>query len=176
MSSFWSNWVIVLTAFNLVFTIVLFVWGLRVTLPTQADGTSGRKWAHGVLREGVRNLPTWWILLSIVVLGVGCLYLVLYQGFGSVAGELKWSSHAQLARETAANNVRLDPELQRLASAPVEQLATDSAALRIGGRLFADNCAACHGAQGLGNQSVGAPNLADADWLYGGDGETIVKS
>ncbi len=39
--------------------------------------------------------------------------------------------------------------------------------------LFADQCAACHGAQGLGNQQVGAPNLTDGDWLYGGDRASI---
>ena len=27
-----------------------------------------------------------------------------------------------------------------------------------------------------GNQAVGAPDLTDADWLYGGDGETILTS
>lgn len=38
----------------------------------------------------------------------------------------------------------------------------------IGAALYADNCAACHGADGLGNRELGAPNLADAIWLYGG--------
>jgi cytochrome c oxidase cbb3-type subunit 3 len=28
---------------------------------------------------------------------------------------------------------------------------------------------ACHGADGRGNRSLGAPNLTDAEWLYGGD-------
>ncbi len=37
-----------------------------------------------------------------------------------------------------------------------------------GAVLFAENCAACHGDAGLGDPSVGAPNLADAIWLYGG--------
>ncbi len=38
----------------------------------------------------------------------------------------------------------------------------------IGAALYADNCAACHGEDGLGNRELGAPNLADAIWLYGG--------
>lgn len=29
-------------------------------------------------------------------------------------------------------------------------------------------CAACHGPDGKGNQAVGAPNLTDKTWLYGG--------
>ena len=37
-----------------------------------------------------------------------------------------------------------------------------------GQKIFADNCAACHGAQGQGDQSLGAPALNDKIWLYGG--------
>lgn len=49
----------------------------------------------------------------------------------------------------------------------------NAAAVRRAGQVFADNCASCHGAQGLGNQQVGAPNLTDRDWLYGGEREAI---
>ena len=34
--------------------------------------------------------------------------------------------------------------------------------------MFEQNCAACHGADGKGNQALGAPNLTDDIWLYGG--------
>ena len=36
-------------------------------------------------------------------------------------------------------------------------------------------CAACHGADGAGNQSIGAPNLADNIWLHGAGEEAIIK-
>ena len=39
--------------------------------------------------------------------------------------------------------------------------------------IFAENCASCHGDDGLGDVETGAPNLADAIWLYGGDRETL---
>jgi cytochrome c oxidase cbb3-type subunit 3 len=55
------------------------------------------------------------------------------------------------------------------------QRGPDSAAQR-GGALFAQNCAACHGADGKGNRQFGAPNLTDSIWLYGGDEETIRKT
>ncbi len=35
--------------------------------------------------------------------------------------------------------------------------------------LFAENCAACHGERGEGSQELGAPNLTDQIWLYGGE-------
>ncbi len=36
-----------------------------------------------------------------------------------------------------------------------------------GKKVFADNCAACHGDDGKGNADLGAPNLTDKIWLYG---------
>lgn len=46
---------------------------------------------------------------------------------------------------------------------------TAAATNKDGADLFADNCAACHGADGTGDPAVGAPNLADPHWIYGGD-------
>ena len=40
-------------------------------------------------------------------------------------------------------------------------------------KLFADNCAMCHGPAGKGNRAMGAPNLTDNDWLYGSRREDI---
>jgi cytochrome c oxidase cbb3-type subunit 3 len=37
-------------------------------------------------------------------------------------------------------------------------------------------CVACHGAGGVGNQALGAPNLADKVWLYGGSVETVMET
>ena len=79
-----SAWVITLIVINLGVTVFLFFWGLRVKIPTLPDGTSGHVWAHGVLREGIRNLPTWWIVFSAMWLVLGIGYLVLYPGFGEI--------------------------------------------------------------------------------------------
>ncbi|MEM7024270.1 MAG: cytochrome-c oxidase, cbb3-type subunit III [Pseudomonadota bacterium] len=45
-----------------------------------------------------------------------------------------------------------------------------------GAELYADNCAACHGDAGEGMQDQGAPNLADAIWLYGSDRDTVITT
>jgi cytochrome c oxidase cbb3-type subunit 3 len=39
--------------------------------------------------------------------------------------------------------------------------------------LYAEQCAACHGAAGEGNAQLGAPNLTDADWLFGSSRDDI---
>lgn len=47
------------------------------------------------------------------------------------------------------------------------------AAVAAGQKVFASTCVACHGEQAIGNPELGAPNLADKFWIYGGDPETI---
>ena len=45
-----------------------------------------------------------------------------------------------------------------------------------GQSVFAENCIVCHGPAGKGNRELGAPNLADGLWLYGGDKKSIVEA
>jgi cytochrome c oxidase cbb3-type subunit 3 len=52
----------------------------------------------------------------------------------------------------------------------------DSASAALGAGLFAENCAACHMEDGSGNRDLGAPNLIDAIWLYGGAREQVTES
>lgn len=54
--------------------------------------------------------------------------------------------------------------------------STDSAAAGRGATTFAEQCAPCHGETGTGTKEMGAPNLSDAIWLYGGDKADVVKS
>jgi cytochrome c oxidase cbb3-type subunit 3 len=45
-----------------------------------------------------------------------------------------------------------------------------------GGRIFREQCAACHQADGKGNQEMGAPDLTDGLWLYGGTRDAVYRS
>ncbi|CCD86600.1 cytochrome-c oxidase ccb3-type; subunit III [Bradyrhizobium sp. ORS 285] len=67
---------------------------------------------------------------------------------------------------TVANYVR------ELAGLPTRQ-GYDAKA---GAKIFAENCAACHGDNAKGNPEVGAPNLTDKIWLYGSDEATLIET
>ncbi len=54
--------------------------------------------------------------------------------------------------------------------------ATDTAAVERGAKIFADQCISCHGAEGKGNPELGAPNLTDEIWLFGGQKAEVVQS
>ena len=47
--------------------------------------------------------------------------------------------------------------------------------LALGKKIFADNCALCHGPEGKGNRELGAPNLTDKLWFYGSDKKIIME-
>lgn len=51
----------------------------------------------------------------------------------------------------------------------------EDAAMRAG-ELFSTHCASCHGPGGRGDKSMGAPDLTDAIWLFGGDRTAIYNS
>lgn len=52
----------------------------------------------------------------------------------------------------------------------------DAAAIGAGKAKFAQLCVACHGPEGKGNVALGAPNLTDDIWLYGGTLETVMAT
>jgi cytochrome c oxidase cbb3-type subunit 3 len=54
--------------------------------------------------------------------------------------------------------------------------STDKAAAGRGQKVFAEQCVACHAADGKGMREQGAPNLTDGLWLYGGSKAAIVES
>lgn len=62
----------------------------------------------------------------------------------------------------------------------VQSLSDSAAANQIpqeqldsGKTIFAANCASCHGEDGKGKSDLGAPDLTDRNWIYGGDPQSI---
>lgn len=54
--------------------------------------------------------------------------------------------------------------------------AADAARREAGQIVFAENCVACHGDDARGKREVGAPNLTDTVWQYGGDAQSVYTS
>ena len=61
-----------------------------------------------------------------------------------------------------------DRRRRRVRAVALGQVDDSSAAAARGQKIFAEQCAGCHGDDGKGKQEQGAPDLTDAIWLYGG--------
>lgn len=107
-----------------------------------------------------------------------------------------WGGSADAIRQTIAHGIRhagdtdtrisempafgdiLDKDQIRQVSSYVASLtghSTDAEAAASGKQVFADNCTSCHGNDAKGNREFGAPNLADAIWLYGSSEADIAR-
>lgn len=64
----------------------------------------------------------------------------------------------------------------QMLSDPVIATEIPAAKLEAGKAAFAANCAVCHGDDGKGKIELGAPNLTDNVWIYGGDPQSIFSS
>ncbi len=176
MTTGWSIWVIVLVVLNMGITFFLLAWSPRARIPVADDGTTGHVWSGGNIREGLHRLPRWWILFSLGLYIGTAIYLARYPGFGANKGTLNWTSVEQVHQEQAENQQKLDQLFHRFDAYSVAQLSRDPRAMQVGQRLFGDNCEACHRTSGTGDILVGAPNLTDSTWLYGGTGKDIQTS
>jgi cytochrome c oxidase cbb3-type subunit III len=175
VSSGWSLFVAGVTIVSLIACLVLLAIASKRKVMAN-DNTTGHVWDED-LREMNNPLPRWWVWLFIITVVFSGVYLAMYPGLGSYAGGLKWSSTGQHQAEMDKARAAMAPLYANFVSQPAEALAKDAQAMAIGERLFANNCATCHGADARG--SKGFPNLTDGDWLWGGTHdaikETIVK-
>jgi cytochrome c oxidase cbb3-type subunit 3 len=90
---------------------------------------------------------------------------------GYTEGVLGYNQRVELDDALAEARAAQAAQLDRIAAAPLEEIAADPQLLAFagaGGRsVFGENCAACHGLGGAGRPG-GFPVLADDDWLWGG--------
>jgi len=169
-----SVFIIVLTVLNTVAAVGLLVWmRKRRGESDRTSDTTGHVW-DGDLREYNNPLPRWWLWLFVLSVLFAVVYVALYPGLGGIRGALGWSQVRQWEEMQAQQERQAQTILARFTGRDPLELAGDPAAVAIGRNLFANNCAACHGSDGRG--ATGFPNLADADWLWGGDAETVRTS
>ncbi len=139
--------------------------------------TTGHEWDG--IKELDNPLPRWWlyIIYASIVWSIG--YWIVYPAWPSLSGYTKgvigYSSRAEFDKTMAKVEEGRAGWKSRLKAASVSDIIKDRELLNYsmaGGRvIFADNCAPCHAAAGSGG--AGYPSLADDDWLWGGDVETI---
>jgi cytochrome c oxidase cbb3-type subunit 3 len=111
------------------------------------------------------------------------------RGFPNLTdGDWLWGGEAARIQESILNGRIgvMPPQGQALGGDGVKDLAhyvmslsglpNDSIRTARGRERFQQICAACHGADGKGNQQLGAPNLTDRIWLHGGSEQDIVAT
>ncbi|WP_088347211.1 MULTISPECIES: cytochrome-c oxidase, cbb3-type subunit III [Rhodomicrobium] len=98
---------------------------------------------------------------------------VLY-GIRSTAGETRASAMPRFGQDQILERGQISDLAEQVLA--LSGNPHDAAAAERAKPLFADNCAACHGETGKGNRELGAPDLTDAIWLYGGAKADIVRS
>ena len=150
----------------------------RIDEPTGTQ-TVGHEWDG--IEELDTPLPRWWLWSFYATMVWGVIYVILYPAWPLVTqateGVLGWSSRGQLAEEISAADQARTTVRESLALVPIERLPEDSGlmqqAVAGGAAAFRVNCVQCHGSGAGGSQTLGYPNLADDDWLWGGDVRAI---
>jgi cytochrome c oxidase cbb3-type subunit 3 len=162
MSSFWSWWVIILTALSFIGTTwILFA--NRSGAPADPEQTTGHA-ADGI-EEYDNPMPYWWFAMFVITIVFSVGYLIAYPGMGNFKGVLNWTQHDQWQDSVDRAEQRFGAMRMKYLAMSVEDVAQDGEAVKMGQRMFANNCAQCHGSDAKG--SYGFPNLSDSDWLWG---------
>ena len=177
MTTFWSTYISVLT----IGSLIGLTWLLLATRKGQSNNTTDQTMGHSFdgIEEYDNQLPKWWFWLFVGTLVFSVGYLILYPGLGNWKGILPgyengWTGANEWQKEMEKADARFGPIFAKYAAMPVEEVAKDPQALKMGSRLFASNCSVCHGSDAKG--AYGFPNLTDKDWRWGGEAETIKAS
>jgi cytochrome c oxidase cbb3-type subunit 3 len=142
--------------------------------------TTGHVWDDD-LADFANQPPKWW-MLGLTASAIWCVVYFLYYPsipvsteHGFFKGIGGWSAISEMqADESIVDKVRGQYEAKLKNMTPAAILADKDLSeyvTRSGKVLFGDNCAACHGTNGVGTaDKLGliAPKLNDDDWLYGG--------
>ena len=170
VNDFWAFYVAILTVVSIV-ACWLLLSSQNIKRPKgEQVQTTGHVWDED-LSEWNNPLPNWWRWLFYITIVFSFAYLVFYPGLGAWGGNLGWSSAGQYEAERMAAEARYGELYKNYASLSVEEMAANPAAMAVGQNLYLNYCAGCHASDARG--SKGFPNLADKDWLHGGDPEVL---
>jgi cytochrome c oxidase cbb3-type subunit 3 len=96
-------------------------------------------------------------------------------GINSTHDEARVSQMLAFGRDGTLNLAQIDDVLayvQSLGGSSDVTAASPEAVVR-GKEVFVQNCVTCHGDDAKGKRDMGAPDLTDASWIYGGDRQSI---
>ena len=179
-TGFWIGWVVVLTVASVValawFVVSIYFGNGHAQNAEDAEGDSPI-WDSD-LREGDQPAPMWWFWLILATLVFSVVYLMLYPGLGSYSGALQWSQGGRLQRSMADWELEFGARRGELAQASLQSLRAEPALMATAERIFARHCAACHGADAMGQANL-FPSLRDDEWQWGGtpgDIETSIRN
>jgi cytochrome c oxidase cbb3-type subunit 3 len=168
-SGFWEIYISVLTIVSILACAVFLKSQTRTPAPGKV-GTTGHVWDED-LAEWNNPLPNWWRWLFYITIVFALVYVALYPGLGIFRGALGWSQVGQYEQEQKRAEATYGPIYAKYAGMAIEKVAADPAAMAIGQNLYLNYCAQCHASDARGSR--GFPNLADGDWLWGGDPKQI---
>lgn len=85
---------------------------------------------------------------------------------------------ARWSEMTAFEGILTDEEITQVVNyvLQISEQDADADLALAGEAVFIDNCSACHRDDGSGDRILGAPNLTDRIWLYGGTPEAIEET
>lgn len=169
MSSLVSAIVIIGTLGSILFFLLLLWMNRKVSRPGETTGHS-----YDGIEEYDNPLPAWWFWGFILTIVFGIAYLIYYPGLGNFKGIGGWSQESELEQALTRAEERYAPIFAQYAETPIDELARNPEVVKIGRRLYSNNCAVCHGAAGMG--SFGFPNLTDSEWQWGSANEQIKAS
>ncbi|MFT5693674.1 MAG: cytochrome c oxidase cbb3-type subunit 3 [Oceanicoccus sp.] len=171
MSNFWSLWIIVLTVISIVgITWILFA--NRKSTGSGPDKTTGH--IYDGIEEYDNPLPAWWFNMFVITIVFGIGYLIFYPGMGNYKGLLNWTQVNQWQAEVDRAEKKYGEIFAQYRAMPIEEVSKNTKALKMGQRMFSNNCAQCHGGDARGGN--GFPNLTDGEWLYGNSPDQIKES
>jgi len=172
LNSFWNWWVIIISVATILACWWLLHWTKGVSDRSGDEaGSTGHVWDENI-SELNTPLPRWWLYLFNITIVFALVYLAIFPGLGNFSGFLGWTQIGQYEEEVAQATVAQEAVFARFRDMDPAALVADQEARDIGGRLFGNNCAMCHGSDGRG--AKGFPNLADNDWQWGGSFEQIM--
>jgi cytochrome c oxidase cbb3-type subunit 3 len=173
VNEFW-NWYVILIVLVSVIACAVFLWSQSLHKPAEGKvATTGHVWDED-LEELNNPLPKWWSWLFYLTVAFSLVYAVLYPTLGSYQGLLNWSSAGQHKAEVEKVDAQVKPLFDKYLKMDLKAVAADKEGVEIGKRLYLTYCVQCHGSDARG--SKGFPNLADSDWLWGGEPEAVVET